>query len=138
MGKWLLFVVMTRNTTLSITIVHPLQRFSAFSHVNMISFFLIQNKLSNEWPTICVAQLFLWELWLKISSKRNLYMENRNSSSGQKVPGLMWEHCVCLILLRNNSSITSAYFIPFWTPPPPCQVLCTPHLLRSQVVDYLY
>ena len=63
----------------------------------IISFLLIQNKLSNEWSTILVVQLFLWELknnCLKNWRKRNLCLfrarnlrrfrfstENRNSQA---------------------------------------------------------
>ena len=69
--------------------------------LDMFLFFLIQNKFSNEWSTIFVAQIFQWELekiLLKNSRKWNLFKfrernlcrfpfckKNRNTHPGMPV-----------------------------------------------------
>ena len=54
---------MSKNAEQSMTMVHLLLRFypAFLSKLDLIiiSFFLIQNKLSNEWSTILVVQIFL-------------------------------------------------------------------------------
>ena len=98
---WKFLAVMAKNAEQSMTMVYLLLRFypSFLSKLDLIiiSSFLIQNKLSNEWSTILVVQIFLWELkknCLKNLRKRNLCVfrarnlrrfrfctENRNSQS---------------------------------------------------------
>ena len=71
--------VMSKNAKQSMTIVYLLLRFypALLSKLDLIiiSFFLIQNKLSIEWSTIIVLDIFLYEL----EEKKDLNERNQCS-----------------------------------------------------------